>query len=57
MEVAHRRADVAVSQQTLDGVDINAGFKQVGGESVALMPSSALAPLCRVPDYADQGFV
>jgi hypothetical protein len=41
MEVAHRRADVAVSQQTLDGVDINAGFEQVGGESVAPMPSSA----------------
>ena len=34
MEVAHRRADVAVSQQTLDGVDINAGFEQAGGESV-----------------------
>ncbi len=41
MEVAHRRADVAVSEQALDGVDIDAGFEQMGGEGVPPMPRSA----------------
>jgi len=41
MKVAHRRADVTVSEQALDGVDVDAGFEQVGGEGVPPMPSSA----------------
>ena len=30
-----------------------AALEQVGRETVALMPISALAALCRVPDYAE----
>jgi len=30
-----------VPHQALDGVDVHAGFQQVGGEGVALMPTSA----------------
>ena len=35
MEVTHGRADMAVAEEALDGVDINAGFEQMGGEGVA----------------------
>jgi hypothetical protein len=35
MQVAHGGADMAVPEQALDGVQIDAGFQQVGGEAVA----------------------
>ncbi len=34
MEVAQRRADVAVAHQALDGVDVHPGLEQVRGERV-----------------------
>ena len=34
MEVAHGRTDMAVAKQTLDSVDIDAGFQQVGREGM-----------------------
>ena len=44
---------IAVAEEFLDGADVDSVFEQVGGEGVPLMPSSALSPLCRVPDYAE----
>lgn len=41
MKIAHGRADMAVAEQALDGVDIDTGFQQMGGEAMAAMPSSA----------------
>jgi hypothetical protein len=35
MEIAHGGADMAVAEQALDGVDIDAGFEQMGGEGMA----------------------
>lgn len=35
MEVTHGRADMTVTEQALDGVDIDTGFQQVRRESVA----------------------
>ncbi len=35
MEVAHGGADMAVAEQALDGVDVDTGFEQMGGEAVA----------------------
>ena len=35
MQVTHRRADVAVAQQALDGAQIDPGFQQMGGEGMA----------------------
>ena len=35
MKVAHGRADMAVTEQTLDGVNIDARFQQMRGKSVA----------------------
>ena len=35
MEVAHRRAHMAVTEQTLDGVDVDPGFEQMRGERMA----------------------
>lgn len=34
MEIAHGRADVGVTEQALDGMDVDAGFEQVGGKGV-----------------------
>jgi hypothetical protein len=34
MEVAHGRTHVAVAEQTLDSMDVDTGFKQMGGETV-----------------------
>jgi hypothetical protein len=34
MEVAHGRSHVAVAEQTLNGMDVDTGFKQMGGETV-----------------------
>ena len=39
--VPHGCGDVPVAEQLLDGADIGAGLEQMGGERVALMPSSA----------------
>ena len=51
MKVAHRRAHVAVSQEALDGVDIDAGFEQVGGESMAKgMDAAALGQTGGIAD-------
>ena len=41
VEILHRRHDAAVPQQTLDGGQSRARLKQVSGEAVAIMPSSA----------------
>jgi hypothetical protein len=46
---------MTMAEESADAVEINAGFEQVRGEGVAIMPSSALSPLCRVPDYAEFG--
>lgn len=35
MEVAHGRGDMAMAKQTLDGVDIDPGFQQMGGKAMA----------------------
>ena len=35
MDVPGRGAETAVAQQDLDGPQVGAGFKQVGGETVA----------------------
>jgi len=35
MRVDHRRGDVGVAEEFLDGADVVAGFEQVGGEAVA----------------------
>ena len=35
MKIAHGRTDMAVAEQALDGVDIDPGFQQMGGKSVA----------------------
>jgi len=67
IERAHDRADhvgghlrvercgieLGVPEQNLDQADIDILFEQVRGKAVALMPSSALTALCRVPDYAE----
>ena len=41
MEVTHGRADMTVTEQALDGVDIDTGFQQVRRESMAPMPMTA----------------
>ena len=52
MRVDHGGRDVGVPQEFLDGPDVVATLEEVGSEAVSLMPVPALAPLCRVPDYA-----
>ena len=42
VEVAHRGGDVLVAEQELDGVQVAAGFQQVGGEGVAQGMDAAL---------------
>jgi len=42
-----------VAEELLNRPDIDAILEQVGRETVSLMPGPALAPLCRVPDYAE----
>jgi hypothetical protein len=39
--IARRRIELVVPQQSLDDSDIGAALEQVGGEAMALMPSSA----------------
>ena len=46
---------MTMAEEPTDAVEIDAGFEQVRGEGMATMPSTALAPLCRVPDYAEFG--
>ena len=41
MQVAHGGAEVPMPEQALDGVQIDACFQQMGGETVTPMPSSA----------------
>jgi hypothetical protein len=52
VEVADSGADVEVTEQSLDHAQIGAGFQAVGSKGMTIMPGPALAPLCRVPDYA-----
>jgi hypothetical protein len=33
--------DVGVAEQLLNGADVGAGFQEMGGKAVAVMPSSA----------------
>jgi len=35
MEVNHRRFDIAMPKQLFDGMDINSGIEQMGGETMA----------------------
>jgi len=42
MEVPHRRGDLAVAEEPLHGVQVDAGFEQVGGEGVAQGVDAAL---------------
>ena len=46
VEVPHRRADVPVAQQALDGVDVDTRFKQMRGEGV---PQRILTLLMNLP--------
>ena len=41
VEVTHGGADMTVTEQALDGVDIDTGFQQVRRESMAPMPMTA----------------
>lgn len=41
MEINHRRSDLFMAEQFLDGVEMGSGFQDVGGKGMALMPSSA----------------
>ena len=41
--IAHGRADIAVAQEVLDGRQVHAGFEQVSGKCVALIPGAELA--------------
>ena len=41
--IDRRRRQPAMAEQYLDDTDIGAGFEEVRGEAVPLMPSSALA--------------
>jgi hypothetical protein len=43
MEVAHGRADMTMAEQALDGVDIDTGLQQVGGEAMAQGVDAATA--------------
>ena len=51
--IERRRFQLGVAEQDLNHPDVDALFKQVGGEAMALIPSSELAPLFRVPDYSE----
>jgi len=42
MEVPHRRGDLAVAEEPLHGVQVDAGFEQVGREGVAQGVDAAL---------------
>ena len=42
MEVPHRRGDLAMAQEALHGVQVDAGFEQVGGKRVAQGVDAAL---------------
>lgn len=48
VEVPHRRADVPVTQQALDGMDVDTGFKQMRGKGVTqrilTLPMNCLPP-------------
>ena len=44
VEVAHGGRHVTVSEQALDGVDVDTGFQQVGGETVAQGVNAARTP-------------
>ena len=39
--VDHRRGEILVAEQLLDRADVAAGFEQVRGEGVTVMPMSA----------------
>jgi hypothetical protein len=41
MQVNHGAVDLRMAEQFLDRVQMRAGFQQVSGKTVALMPSSA----------------
>ena len=42
MQVAHGRRDVAVPQQLLEGEQVDAGFEQMGGETVTQRVNAAV---------------
>ena len=52
VEVEARAAQARVSKQQLDTAQVDTGFEQMRRKRVPLMPSSALAALCRAPSYA-----
>ena len=52
MGVPEGHLDVPVPQDLSNGVQGNAFLHEERCEGVPIMPISALAPLCRVPDYA-----
>jgi hypothetical protein len=56
MGVDHCGGDVCVAEEFLDGPDVLPVLEKVRCERMALMPSSALAPLCRVPDYVESHY-
>jgi hypothetical protein len=52
VRVSHRHLHRRVPEQFLDHLHRLAAHREVRGEGVALMPCSALAPLCRPPGNA-----
>jgi hypothetical protein len=55
MSVAGGGEDGMMAEELLHLDQIDPGLDQVSRVRVAIMPSSALSPLCRVPDYAEFG--
>ena len=53
VQIDHGGLNLLVTQQLLDGVEMSAGFQEMGCETMTQMPSSAFAPKCRVPENAE----
>jgi hypothetical protein len=53
VEIMCRGGQVLVPQQSLNLLQLAASFAAEFGARAALMPHAALAPLCRMPDYAE----
>jgi hypothetical protein len=41
MQIHHGGGDLFMTQELLDGVQVSAGFQEMGGKGMPVMPSSA----------------
>ena len=41
MQIYHGGSDLFMTQELLDGVQVSAGFQEMGGKGMPVMPSSA----------------